>query len=81
MERSTATEIRHDHPAHRDITQQTVDAIVNARNSSLYGGGGVDELSIAPVDLRSFEECRKVRATKWQDGLPPEKLSLQRGSA
>ena len=62
-----------------DITEVEADAIVNAANSTLMGGGGVDEAIHRKGGPKILEECKRIRALEWPNGLPTGKAVITSG--
>ena len=62
-----------------DITEQNTDAIVNAANSTLLGGGGVDEAIHRKGGRQIYDECYEIRRTVYPQGLPTGKAVITSG--
>lgn len=62
-----------------NIIDQDTEIIVNAANSSLMGGGGVDGAIHRAGGPRILEECKKIRREKWKAGLPPGEAVITNG--
>lgn len=62
-----------------DITQESVDAIVNAANGSLMGGGGVDGAIHRAGGPEIKAACAEIRRTQYPQGLPTGQAVITTG--
>ncbi len=62
-----------------DITKEAIDAIVNAANSSLMGGGGVDGAIHSAGGPAIVKECKRIRKEQHPDGLPTGEAVITTG--
>jgi O-acetyl-ADP-ribose deacetylase (regulator of RNase III) len=62
-----------------DITAVDADAVVNAANSSLMGGGGVDGAIHRRGGSQILQECKEIRNHQYPDGLPAGKAVITGG--
>lgn len=59
-----------------DITKENVEAIVNAANSTLLGGGGVDGAIHRAGGTEILDECREIRRRRFPEGLPTGETAI-----
>jgi len=62
-----------------DLTLEDTDAIVNAANSSLLGGGGVDGAIHRAGGPQILKECQQIRDTTHPKGLPTGEAVITSG--
>ena len=62
-----------------DITRERTDAVVNAANSSLLGGAGVDGAIHRVGGAQILEACREIRRTLYPEGLPTGEAVITTG--
>jgi len=62
-----------------DITSQAVDAVINAANRSLLGGGGVDGAIHRTGGPAILAACQELRRTRYPDGLPTGEATITPG--
>jgi O-acetyl-ADP-ribose deacetylase (regulator of RNase III) len=67
------------HIVQGNVTEQDTDAIVNAANPTLMGGGGVDGAIHRMGGPRILEECKKIREANWPGGLPTGRAVITTG--
>ena len=62
-----------------DITEEDTQAVVNAANPTLMGGGGVDGAIHRKGGPSILEECKKIRKEKYPEGLPTGEAVITTG--